>query len=186
MSGIIDNAVPTPRAPKKVTFSKLFDEADQDRIRGDLSIFFGPRADTFLDTYEKMRAATGTRRNTPRTWCWPVFLGSFTWFFYRKMYAYGAMLIFLPLIFSYLLGSSSGVMSILFAIWAKGYYVNYALQRIFKADQLGLTGPERIDYLQRAGGVSVPAGLFAGFIYACMLAAVISVIVVGPHAGHHK
>ena len=53
-----------------------------------------------------MRTSTGTRRASPRSWSWPVFLGSFTWFFYRKMYAFGAALIFLPVLFSYLFGSA--------------------------------------------------------------------------------
>jgi hypothetical protein len=122
---------------------------------------------------------------TPRTWCWPVFFGSFTWFFYRKMYAYGAMLIFLPLVFGYLFGSVGGSTSLLFAVWAKGWYVKYALERITKADKLGLTGTERTDYLQRAGGVSLTAGIFAGLIYAFILVVVVLAIA-GRHHAHHS
>src|ERR1700681_4706951 len=99
MSTVADNTASEPRAGKKSPHSKLFDDADQDRVRADLSMFFGPRAETFLHTYEKMRSQTGSKRLMPRTWCWPVVIGSFTWFFYRKLYVYGAMLIFLPLIF---------------------------------------------------------------------------------------
>jgi hypothetical protein len=184
MSSVGDNAESKPRTEKKATYLSLFDDADQGRIRADLSIFFGPRADTFLHTYEKMRAATGTGRTLSRAWCWPVFFGSFTWFFYRKMYAYGAMLILLPLVFSYLFGSAGGSAAILFAVWGKGWYVNSGLGRVFKADQLGLTGAERSDYLQRAGGVSLPAGIFAGFIYVCMLALLVAGLVAGHNPGH--
>jgi hypothetical protein len=185
MSMVADDPKRKLRAAKQTAYSKLFDEPDQDRIRADLSVFFGPNADTFLETYEKMRSETGTRRNMPRTWSWPVFLGSFVWFFYRKMYAYGAIIILLPIILGYLFASASGggSMVVVFAIFAKGWYVNSALQRIVKADQLGLTGPERISYLQRAGGVSLTAGLFAGFIYAIFLAALIYTIV-RPSTGH--
>jgi hypothetical protein len=121
---VVDTAVAKPRGERMRTYAKLFDDADQARVRAELSLFFGPRAETFLLTYEKMRSATGSRRLSPRTWCWPVAIGSFTWFFYRKMYAYGAILIFLPLIFAYLFGYVGGSTWLLFASSAKGHYVN--------------------------------------------------------------
>ena len=100
------------------------------------------------------------------------------------MYAYGALLIIAPMIVGYLLGSAGGALSIVFAIWAKGFYVNYALNRILKADELGLTGAERTDYLQRAGGVSLPAGIFAGLIYVSLLALTILGATMKHTAGH--
>jgi hypothetical protein len=184
MSATVDIAEPKPRAKKKPSFFDLFDAADQDRIRADLSTFFGPNADAFLQTYEKMRAAPSKKRAAQRAWCWPAFFGSFTWFFYRKMYAYGAMIIFLPVVFAYLFGTASGATWILFAMWAKTWYVNYGLGRIFKADKLELSGAERTDYLRRAGGVSLPAGIFAGVIYASMLALVILAFIVRGKTGH--
>ena len=122
MSMLADDSKRKPRAAKQTAYSKLFDEADQNRIRADLSVFFGPNADTFLETYEKMRSETGTRRNMPKTWSWPVFLGSFVWFFYRKMYAYGAIIILLPIILGYLFASASGggSMVVVFAFNANG------------------------------------------------------------------
>jgi hypothetical protein len=188
MSTVLGTAEAKPSAEKWTkkwsSFSKLLDDPDPDRIRADLSLFFGPRAETFLHTYEKMRSDTRARRSLPTTWCWPVFIGSFTWFFYRKMYVLGALLIFLPLIFAYLFGSAGGSTWLLFAMWAKGLYVNSALERISKADQLGLTGAERSNYLQRAGGVSVPAGIFAGLIYVCLLALVIFAAFIDHYPGH--
>ena len=71
----------------------------------------------------------------------------------------------------------------MFAAFAKGWYVNSGLERITKADRLGLTGAERSDYLQKAGGVSVPAGIFAGFIFACLLAIMIVAFIGRRHAG---
>jgi hypothetical protein len=182
MSSILDNAGARPRRGHKPSHRDLFDAPDQWRIRGDLKTFFGPN--TFVATYEKMRRGTGARRISPRTWSWPVFLGSFTWFFYRKMYALGAMLIFLPLLFTYLFGSVGGATWIFFAMGAKGFYVNSAVRRIVKADQLGLAGAEREDYLRRAGGVSLPAGIFAGFIFAFALALAIMAVIGSRHAGH--
>ncbi len=181
MSIIADSSAPRGR---KTSHLDLMDEVDQSRVRADLATFFGPRAEVFLDTYEKMRSATGMRRRSPKTWSWPVFLGSFTWFFYRKMYAYGAMIIILPIVLGYLIGSAGSALPILFAIWAKGWYVSSALNRIAKADKLGLIGAERTDYLQQAGGVSLPAGIFAGLIYATLLALVIFAATIKHKVGH--
>jgi hypothetical protein len=182
MSTIADSIGPQ-RSPRKSAHQALFDAADQWRVRADLETFFGPRADVFLAVYEKMRANQPARRSTTRTWSWPVFLGGFTWFFYRKMYTYAAIVIFLPMIFGYLFGRVGGSAFILFAIEAKAWYVSHALSRISKAGALGLTGPERADYLQRAGGVSLPAGIFAGLIYSLLLAFVI--IAVATHKSGH-
>jgi hypothetical protein len=67
--------------------------------------------------------------------------------------------------------------------FGEGMYVNLAVERVFKADQLGLAGAEQDDYLRRAGGVS-PAGIFAGFIFAFALALAIMAVIGSRHAGH--
>jgi hypothetical protein len=180
MSIIANGIEPRQRVSRLAHFA-LFDAYDQGQVRTDLATFFGPNADIFLAAYDKMRAQQSNRRLTVRTWSWPVFLGSFTWFFYRKMYTYGAMLIFLPFVFSYLFGSVGGGMYVFFAISAKNHYVSQGLSRIYKADQLGLTGSERTDYLQRAGGVSPLAGTFAGLIYGLALILLVSALFL-----HHK
>src|SRR5665213_3954386 len=136
MSFVADYAANKPRPRRTPGYRDLFDAPDQWRIRADLTTFFGPQADTFLQTYQKMRSAKGGARIQPRTWCWPAFFGSFTWFFYRKMYAHAAMIIFLPVIFVYLFQWVGGSMILLSAVWAKGWYVNHGLERVFKADQL--------------------------------------------------
>jgi hypothetical protein len=183
MTAIADSTDLKPRA-RKAAHLELLDDVDQARVRANLTTFFGPRAETFLDIYETMRSGTGGRRARPVTWSWPVFLGSFTWFFYRKMYAYGAMIVILPIVLGYLFGSAGSALPFVFAMWAKGWYVTYGLNRIVKADRLGLTGPARTDYLQRAGGVSLTAGIFAGLIYAALLALVIFGAIIQRKAGH--
>jgi len=184
MSIFAFNAGPQPRVRKPPSPAQaLFDVPDQWRVRAELERFFGPNANSFLDLYERMRALPANKRSGIRTWG-PVFLGSFTWFFYRKMYVYGAIVIFMPLVLSYLFGSVSGVLAFIYAISAKVWYVNYALGRIAKADQLELSGAERTDYLQRAGGVSLPAGIFAGLIYGFAVAVLIIGIVARHQTGH--
>src|ERR1700753_2866510 len=104
MSTIIDE-MRSRRPPTRAPQQELFEAADQWRVRADLTTFFGPNAETYLAVYDKMRGAQSTRRTVVRTWSWPVFFGGFTWFFYRKLYTLGAMVIFLPLIFGYLFGT---------------------------------------------------------------------------------
>lgn len=183
MTTALDSLGLKPRhAGRRTGRSPLFDVAEQDQVRADLATFFGPRADVYLATYEKMRAAETGRC---RTWSWPVFFGSFVWFFYRKMYAAGAIALFLPMLLRYLLGGLSTGALVVFAMSAKTWYVHAALGRIAKADQMRLTGDERADYLRRAGGVSLTAGLFAGFIYASMLLLLAALIVARRHhIGH--
>jgi hypothetical protein len=183
MSTIVDNIAPAGRR-KPPAYSEILSAPDQQGIREDLATFFGPRAEAYLDVYDKLRNATPAERARLRTWSSPVFFGSFTWFFFRKMYLYGAVLIFTPLLLSYLFGGAGGATPIVFAMFAKRWYVNCALGRITKADQLGLSGAERIDYLQRAGGVSWPAGILAGLIYGFAIALVV-VAVMARHKARH-
>jgi hypothetical protein len=50
---------------------------------------------------------------------------------------------------------------------------------------MGLQGADRHDYLQRAGGVSLAAGLLAGLAYFSTLALVAAAVVVRrQHLGH--
>jgi hypothetical protein len=151
---------------------RLLNDVDQERIRCDLATFFGPRSQHFLPVYEKMLA--NRSRAFPLSWSWAVFLGSFVWFFFRKMYLLGAGLVVLPIILGLVIGGTGGGgVMVSFALFAKPLYVRTALVRISKADQLSLTGAERDDYLQRAGGVSIVAGVLAGILYAALLAMLI-------------
>jgi hypothetical protein len=152
----------------------LVNDVDQDRVRRDLVTFFGPRAEGYLQTYEKIRAGANRHRTFPMSWNWAVFLGSFVWFFFRKMYLWGAALIVLPIILGLVIGGTGGGGTMFaFALFAKPLYVHTALARISKANQLSLTGAERDDYLRRAGGVSIVAGVLAGILYAALLAMLI-------------
>jgi hypothetical protein len=156
----------TSFAERKEKYLALFQEANQERVRADLRTFFGPRAEVYLETYDKMRARDG---KFPMTWHWTAFLTVFPWFFYRKMYAVGAVLVLLPVVLGFFGLTGGGGSLAVAGILAKGIYVQTALGGILKADALGLSGPERSQYLERAGGVSVIAGTLAGFVFVAML-----------------
>jgi hypothetical protein len=148
----------------------LLDRADQDQVRTDLRTFFGPHADVYLRAYEKMRGATGGRRLPVLGWSWPAALAGAIWFFYRKMYAVGTVALVLSIALDQVLDIGSVVIALLLAIYGKGFYVDAALRRVAKADELGLIGAERDGYLRAAGGVSVAAGAVAILVYTAVLA----------------
>jgi hypothetical protein len=156
---------------KRSVYSTLFQSADQESIRQDLREFFGRRADKYLVIYEKMRS-----KNKPfvRSWNWTVFFTTFPWYFYRRMYLEGAFLVFLPPLLGYLFGIFGNAASMAgLGVTANSQYVLSALKRLQKADALGLIGAERADYLRRAGGVSITAGVLSGLLAAAMLATAI-------------
>jgi hypothetical protein len=161
-------------------YSALFQRTDQDQICGDLRTFFGPRADKYLAIYERMRASN---KSYTRGWNWVVFFTTFPWFFYRKMYIFGSLLIFLPALADYLFGfaGSAGLAGAL-AVSANSQYVQSAMKRLQKADALGLIGERRQEYLRRAGGVSIVAGILTGILLALAAAA----LIIGAYLDHNK
>jgi hypothetical protein len=161
-------------------YSALFQRADQDRVHEDLRTFFGPRAEKYLAIYEKMRARNSSNH---ASWNWVVFLTNFPWFFYRKMYITGSLLILAPIVAAYLvgIGGQAGI-SAAVAVSANSLYVTAAMRRLEKADALGLFGERRQDYLKRAGGVSVVAGTLSGIL----CAAVVGLAILGAVIEHRK
>jgi hypothetical protein len=104
--------------------------------------------------------------------------------FYRKMYIWGALLIFLPPLLGYIFGlKGSGGLAVI-SIMANGQYVLSGLSRLQKADTLGLTGEERKSYLRRAGGVSIIAGTLSSILFAAMLALVVLGLYLGDKSTH--
>jgi hypothetical protein len=81
-SAVADHVAPASRR-ETPPHAELFDAPGQRSVRGYLAIFFGPNAEVDLVAYDRMRSAPLKQRTVARTWSWPVFLGSFTWFFYR-------------------------------------------------------------------------------------------------------
>jgi hypothetical protein len=174
-------------ARKSATLALLSNE-NHERVLVDLGIFFGLRSEAYIKIFEEMRpkpgVASSSRSSFPRSWSWPTFLLSFVWFFYRKMYLIGAIAILVPVVLSLLLpGAGSAGAYAGLALAAKPMYVQSALGRIAKADALGLSGRERAEYLKRGGGVSWPAGVAAGVLYALFLALAIYAAVMKGQSG---
>lgn len=154
---------------QKEKYLAILQAEDQDRIRGDLRTFFGPRAERFLPIYEKFRS---NPKGQPFTWNWVVFFTTFPWFFYRKMYATGAAIVLVAVAASVLFSNSTGgsVGAVVFlALTANALYVQIGIRALQKADALELVGAQRAEYLRCAGGVSVTAGTLAGISFVALL-----------------
>ena len=151
------------------------ESASEAQKYADLEVFFGPRADTYVEIYDRVK-------EKKRALCWPAFFLSFVWFFYRKMYLQGAVWLVLPIVLVMIMGAGAGgtSMTIIYLLDGNREYVQYANSRLKNADRLGLTGDERVNYLRRAGGVSWAAGTLAGIIYAGMAVIAIAALL------HHK
>ncbi len=167
---------------KQTAVTALFDRLDQARVLGDLSTFFGPQADAYLQHYQKMRHGSGLDRMFTRSWSWPAFLLSYGWFFYRKLYLTGAIMVLLPIVFGMVSHGAAGLSWLCFAATGKTSYVHQALARIVEADKLGLQGEARVEFLQRAGGVSWPAGAIAAAAYLAVIGLVVLQIATRTHS----
>lgn len=163
----------------------MYQDPDQESVRQDLTLLFGPRSDYYLKEYEAIRQRKVAGEALRPSWNWSVFFGAFVWFFYRKLYVYGAALVIVPIVLTRLLGDSplgfsAGVM---LCVLANYVYVDWALWHVAKANTLNLQGEERVAYLRRVGGVSKWAGGISGVLFG-LIALIVLVGVFFKHRRH--
>ena len=161
----------------------LFDAEDQDAVRGDLATFFGPHADRFLAVYEKMRERHQKKRSYLLSWNWMAFFAPPVWFCYRKQYIAAAVVFLIPIVLSYVVGSAGSSALIIIPIMANFLYVQAGLSRIAKANDQGLEGEARTEYLRQSGGVSKLAGGIVGVPFAILIALAIYGTILNLSAG---
>ena len=136
------------------------------------TLFFGPKADLYLATLEKLREKNAALTSPVMTWCWPALFVPLPWLLYRKMWAAAAAIVILPILIYYFVPIGGGVggtvSSIVIAMFAKSFYVQSAAGKIRRIVSEN-ADPEVVrDKVRRAGGVSV-AGAVIG---SCILLAV--------------
>ncbi len=164
----------------------LVDEAETPSER-DLALFIGRRAAPFLRTYWRGGGPLSgpfLLRSFALSWSWPAFLIPVPWLLYRKMYAiafgYVAVIVLLGLSAPGAATSTGAAFSILMGLIGKGLYLQHALRRLRRADTRGLTGAQRDDYLQRAGGVSMAAATYGTlFVLSIIALAIVSSAALG-------
>jgi hypothetical protein len=139
----------------------------------DVATFLGPNAERFHTLWLKTRdnMVVG-KASAVWTWCWPAFFLSFAWFFYRKQWAIGAVLLLLPvglaLIFDLPSGGLIGI-GIVIAAQAKSFILQDAVSKIARIKAAGGGEAE----MAQAGGVSITGGLLGGAAIALGLLAVV-------------
>ncbi|MEA3041718.1 MAG: hypothetical protein QOC65_1207 [Sphingomonadales bacterium] len=136
----------------------------------ELALFIGPNADSFQGAWEAARAKNlDGRGGMAFKFCWPAFLFGFAWFFYRKMWAFGLLLLVLPISLAWMFegpGGSIGV-GVAVSLFAKSLYIQHALPKIEDA-RAGGGGDEAV---RAAGGVSILGGAIGAAILAASAAA---------------
>ncbi len=144
---------------------EFFTQPDQDSVRTDLALFFGPRSHFYLDLYTRTRRRAQAGRPYLPTWSWWVFLGWNVWFWYRKLWLHGLLALLVPIAAGYFGGDwAFGAAYILACMFAKNAYLGHALRTLARADATGRTGQSRTLYLRRKGGVSWPGAVLATFL----------------------
>lgn len=147
--------------------------------------FIAQHAEPYLRHYEKLcrqrateMASAPARLPFGVSWLWPAFILTIPWMFYRKMYIGGIILVALPVFLDHLLPGSlflgSGAMvAIVAGLSGKSWYLEHAERRMAKAKRLYASEPAQAAYLERARGVSWPAGVFGLLIQIVTLTAIV-------------
>jgi hypothetical protein len=144
---------------QKANLATLFGQTDWT----DIAWFIGPNAERFRPTWEKMKARIGDGRSAV-IWgfSWPALFLGFAWFFYRKLWAAGLVVLVLPAAIGVLLDNAPGSLAamIALAMYANSYYVQHAVRRIVRIKAEG--GGEK--EIAAAGGVSVAGAIVGGVL----------------------
>ncbi len=154
---------------------------DPDRVsrRAELAAFAGPNAAKFLKTYDT-QAATAQRPPGEKIpfdffkgdFIWPVFFVGPVWFFYRKMWAWGAGVATIILVLGLIPATSR--LSVPIAVAMAGasslIYLAHAVKTIERMRAASPTGVLAEAELAAAGGVSKRAGWISGVIYGLLTA----------------
>ncbi len=136
----------------------------------EVAAFIGPNADKFRAIWDKQRTLMLNKgRGIAWGFSWPVFFTSFVWFFYRKQWLIGAVLILLPIVVVLLMPRVTGAMGgigIALAMMSHSLYLQDSMARIAKIRTAMPVGAERNALLASTGGVSRLAAGISGAFFA--------------------
>ncbi len=160
-------------------YTKFMKDPDRVSRRAELAAFAGPNASKFLKTYDvqaaRLQRAPGEKsvfRFFQGDFIWPAFFVGPVWFFYRKMWVWGAGAAVIILILGLIPVTSR--LSIPIAVAMAGssslIYLAHAAKTIERIRAASATGVLTEAELAVAGGVSKRAGWIAGVIYGLLTA----------------
>lgn len=138
-----------------MTFAASQSDASKDAYsESDLRLALGPNAEDYLGYIERRK-----RLGVLALWGWNWWglLMPLPWFFYRKLWRLGAVLLLLPLLLDTQFGWDAEIGFVLAAIIAafgKPLVLEQTMHKLREATALGLGSAEGAERLRRAGGVS--------------------------------
>lgn len=149
----------------------------------DVAAYIGPNAEKFRKVWEKQRGRI-LEKGYGNTWsfCWGAFLLSYVWFFYRKQWLAGAMLLGLPIIIAVLFPTVTeglGGVAIIIALMGKSLYLQDAMPKIAKIRAAAPDDAARHAVLAAAGGTSKLAAIISGVVFVLSILALIASAVHG-------
>ena len=129
----------------------------------DLRLALGPNAEPYVKLWRRSRRVWLTAYGS---WCWWGFLIPLPWLFYRKLWAVGSVLVVLPILAEAVLGTGARAgfgLSALVGAFGMPLVLDRCRRKARRVQSLGLPAGNAIEYLRRAGGVSIPGAVF-GFV----------------------
>lgn len=135
------------------------------------SLYVGPNAGKFAGLYRAIVDGEGRRWS----FNWIVLFAALPWFFYRRMYLFGILLLVIPVAVGFVLPQAAQLgapgIAVVLAVLANRWYVSGAIEKIERIKALNLPDAERNERIQDAGGVS-PAGAIFGVLIVFALVAI--------------
>ncbi len=138
-----------------------------------LELYFGPRAATYLATYDQLVA---NPRRLRGQWSWPAFLVSLPWLLYRKLWSAAAAVLVLPIALSYVIPSThifGTLVALSVAQYGRAYYVRSAIKQVRHINATTSDPAVVRDKVTRAGGVSVVGAILGGAVMFALLVLVV-------------
>jgi hypothetical protein len=144
--------------------------ARQLQRQADLRLFVGANAGTFV----RIADAVETRSPARNAICWPGFLFPAAWFLYRKMYAYAAITVVLPVFTSLIHVPYVVIQCIAFGFsilggYGKRLYLARARKMIAEIRAAALDEESARETIARAGGVSRAGAVFGALLIAAFV-----------------
>lgn len=144
----------------------------EDRL---LRLFVGPNADKFLQIHRRMEDAKSKKRGGFFYGLnWIVLFVPIVWYFYRKMFLAGAAILLVPpiliLVFPALATVSTGGLVGMLVVLSNRWYVERAIRKIRKIEELGLPSDERDARIRQSGGTSKFGAFLGSLIYVAIFA----------------
>lgn len=135
-------------------------------IDADIEKLVSAKSEYYLPKFQEMKA-----QNKKTSWNWPAFLITPYWMIYRKMYAYGAVVLGVSFVLS-LLGATIGFLLSLCGYIALGLFGNYIYMNFLEKKAMqakAMNEPNKAQFLVQSGGVNSTAAVLTAVVYALLI-----------------